>query len=595
MNTIQRKLFVYAFLISVVPAIILGSFYYNSSLEISKIKVNQATTETFSQLDKNISVKTSRLQNVIDLIFANGRIQEILRETDFRSHSDDTLSAIKELDIIFEQVFLNEKDFNSIVLFSTKGGMYTYRCSMEEDNLVSFTMQYGRPDETTGKITWLGNFNNWGSDESNQNILLTGAVVKDTTYMSDNKFLATMYIALERDYFESQDSNATNSSSIMVYNENGHLIMSTGEYVLDNIWNISLNLGREMYSGEKGDCKLKIGDHTFMITYDTSPSTGWKYARMVLYDEYIHSFKPIQYVNLFAVAFLIIIILLVNYMVIRKITLPIKEIIYAMREVCDGNFQVSMKQYSNDEFGMISRGFNVMVERINTLFNQIIKVERKKKDADIMALQYQMTPHFVYNVLSSIRLLAMYKGENEISEMLMIMGRFLRSTINNAGKPVMLRDEMKNIEDYIALYQIRYENRISASCETDESVADCFIPAMLIQPIVENAIIHGLNMKLDNDFEAVLSVRVTDCDDKLCISVYDNGVGMDSDKIKSLYDSENKTKERMHIGIANVQERIQGLFGAQYGIKFMSEIGSFTQADIYLPKLLSEDEIKNHF
>ena len=324
MNTIQRKLFVYAFLISVVPAIILGSFYYNSSLEISKIKVNQATTETFSQLDKNISVKTSRLQNVIDLIFANGRIQEILRETDFRSHSDDTLSAIKELDIIFEQVFLNEKDFNSIVLFSTKGGMYTYRCSMEEDNLVSFTMQYGRPDETTGKITWLGNFNNWGSDESNQNILLTGAVVKDTTYMSDNKFLATMYIALERDYFESQDSNATNSSSIMVYNENGHLIMSTGEYVLDNIWNISLNLGREMYSGEKGDCKLKIGDHTFMITYDTSPSTGWKYARMVLYDEYIHSFKPIQYVNLFAVAFLIIIILLVNYMVIRKIKLPIK-------------------------------------------------------------------------------------------------------------------------------------------------------------------------------------------------------------------------------------------------------------------------------
>ena len=145
------------------------------------------------------------------------------------------------------------------------------------------------------------------------------------------------------------------------------------------------------------------------------------------------------------------------------------------------------------------------------------------------------------------------------------------------------------------MYQIRYENRITASCEIEESVKECYIPAMLIQPIVENAIIHGLNMKLDNDFEASLSVKVTDCKDSLCISVYDNGVGMDEDKINSLYSNGKTEKERLHIGIANVQERISGLFGEQYGVKFVSQVGEYTRADICLPKLLSEDDLKNYF
>lgn len=590
MNTIQTKLLVYVILISIVPIAFLGSFYYGLSVENTNNKVNQASLETFNQLDKNILIKTNRIQNALELIFSNKRVHEILRNTDFRLADSTAFSAVRELDNIFSQFFLSVEELEGVILFSTKGGAYTYKCYPDEADTVDFTMKYGKADETPGKITWLGSFENPTLLNGEETVLLVGSTLRDTTYVKDQKFLATVYLLLKNDYF-GDDYASADGVSTMIYDDKGKMIMSNGTCTLDNLWTNSLEIGRKIFAESGGNFKARIDDESYMLTFYTSPQTDWKYVRAVEYKEYISELRQIQYVTMAGIILLFAVIFLVNYFVIKKITSPIREVVHAMHEVGSQNFHVSLDINSNDEFGMISTGFNSMVEKINELFTRVVAEERKRKEADIMALQYQMTPHFLYNTLSSIRLNALMKGETETGAMLLIMGRFLRSTINNAGKMVRICDEMNNIADYISLYQIRYENRLSVTCHAEESVLECEIPAMMIQPVVENAIIHGLNPILDDSGSAQLCVTVKDCGEKVCISIRDNGIGIAPEKLKTLFYKTEETgkKERLHIGIVNIRDRIYDLFGEAYGITVVSEPHVFTQVDIMLPKRFNDE------
>ncbi len=587
MFTIQQKLLCYTILITFVPLSIAGVFFYNQTIDNTKDNLMQATIETFEQVDNSVFLKKNRIEKALNLMVSNRYVHEILRDTDFNMSDSATFRAAKELDFVFSQMCANAEEIRGIILFSNKGGVYTYRCSWNDSSVVSFAMNYGKVDEAPGKLTWLGTPEN--SDFSYGSAVdLIGTVLYDTSYIKDNKPLSTIYLLVEDNYFESSITEI-DTASLMVYDDVGRLVVSKGEQKLANIWNVSLEAGQKIFSNDKGDFQIKIDDEEYYLTFYKSPTTEWTYVRMMLYREYFKEFRNISYTMLLIVLCVIGISFFVNIFVVKRITMPIKEVVYAMGEVGKRNFDITMNTYSNDEFGVISDGFNTMVSQLNKLFIQIEDEAEKRRQADIMALQYQMTPHFLYNTLSSIRLNSYSKGEFETSEMLLVMGRFLRNVINNAGRMIKIDDEIQNIEDYISLYKIRHENKFSSLCEIEDDIRECKIPAMMIQPLVENAIFHGLNQKLDGVYPAMVKVAVTRNGEDIRISVWDNGIGIPGDRIEELNSKEDTHDgDRMHIGISNIRTRIYDLFGDNYGLTIESVQGEYTFVEITLPLIKDE-------
>ncbi|MCK9479105.1 MAG: sensor histidine kinase [Firmicutes bacterium] len=584
MNTIQNKFLTYIILISVLPIAILGMIYYNFSINTVNDKILQVSREKLVQFDNSIIIKTNRMQDALDLLFTSKRMHDLLRNTNFSIPNEATSLAVKELDVLLAPLFSTEEKIENIILFSTAGGVYVYNGYIEDENIVRFATRYGRPDEESGKITWLGASANPTLLNGSDSVTMVGSVLKD---MRDEKFLATVYVVLENDYFDSNGQTNNVTASTMVYDKNAKVIFSEGNLVLDNIWRESLKSGMRIFGGDRGNFRAEINGESYMIVFHTSPVTGWKYVQTMPYNEYFRESNRIGIITITILALILITAIFVNYFVVKKIVSPIRELVQAMDNVGNQNFEVNVSINSKDEFGMIGKGFNTMVEKIKELFARVISEERKRKEADILALQYQMNPHFLYNTLSSIRLVAMGKNQKDIAEMLFLLGRFLRNTIKNANRLVKVIEEIKNIQDYISLYQIRYENQLHIKYVIDKKVENCMIPSMLLQPIIENAIMHGLNNKFDSGERAELDVNVLDLpDEKICICIKDNGIGINSGKMAELFNERKKSDDSLHIGIINIHKRVGLLFGEEYGVSVLSEENSFTEVRITLPKIM---------
>ncbi|MEF9941889.1 MAG: histidine kinase [Lachnospiraceae bacterium] len=244
---------------------------------------------------------------------------------------------------------------------------------------------------------------------------------------------------------------------------------------------------------------------------------------------------------------------------------------------------------------------NLFLEEISVLVEKIVEqktrensVEMFDKQAKLTALQSQINPHFLYNTLESIRGQALMDGNDEIAKMMEALASFFRYSISRKGNLVTLRDELKNIENYMTIQRYRFNNRFSLEIfidEEDEMAYDYLIPRLIIQPIVENAIFHGLEECLEG---GKVEIEVIVTDKNLLITVSDNGQGMDAKKLQLInqrinsaakYIKEPKGESKVNTGIAlpNIHKRIQLLFGDEYGLQVYSTLNQGTDVEITIP------------
>jgi sensor histidine kinase YesM len=240
-------------------------------------------------------------------------------------------------------------------------------------------------------------------------------------------------------------------------------------------------------------------------------------------------------------------------------------------------------------FYLFSR--QALVRQLDRLLDEAMKKEEEKREAQLRALQYQINPHFLYNTLGSIRSAAVGAKQEKIAEMLKILSRLLRNTITRTSSHITLRDEMVVLSDYIAILQIRYKGRISVEAEFDPRVEDLLMPSLLLQPLIENAVLHGLSARLnDPEGNAKLRISANIHHGNLVFEIFDNGIGMDETEIRRAFIAPPKESGRggVHIGIRNLHERIQIQCGKAYGLSIQGRKGEYTLVKIKLPYIPRE-------
>ncbi|MBT2282260.1 sensor histidine kinase [Paenibacillus polymyxa] len=249
-----------------------------------------------------------------------------------------------------------------------------------------------------------------------------------------------------------------------------------------------------------------------------------------------------------------------------RITRPLIQLKHHMIRVEQGDFSQRVAHFSNDEFGQMSRGFNRMMEEIHRLFNEVFLLGIQEREAELSALQSQMNPHFIYNTLESINMMAIRQKHAEVSDMVTALGKLLRYTIDKVDRMVPLGEELAFVQSYVRIQQVRYNGKLEVNYDIEEEITECVIPKLILQPLVENAVYHGIEGQEDGGMIWISALKF---DHELLISVRDNGKGMTQAEIDELNESISKQPSsqalRCHagdsLGLNNIAQRLRLIYG----------------------------------
>lgn len=276
---------------------------------------------------------------------------------------------------------------------------------------------------------------------------------------------------------------------------------------------------------------------------------------------------------------------------VRLTTSPLRSIVKLMQRVQAGDTSVRFKTLYKDEIGILGDNFNSMLENIDKMTKEIVAVSIMKKQVEIDALQNQINPHFTYNTLETIRMLAVENDQFELADLICDFGRVLRYNIKTINEVVNIAQEIEYIKWYVQLQNVRLKNKIKLSCLSEIELKKYPILKLLIQPIIENAIFHGLEM--NTKMENRIVVNIIHKKEKVIITIMDNGIGIENEALKRIKRKINKNYYELdstsHIGLCNVNERIRLYYGEEYGIDISSVLGEGTTVSLCLPEVMLEN------
>lgn len=283
---------------------------------------------------------------------------------------------------------------------------------------------------------------------------------------------------------------------------------------------------------------------------------------------------------------LIVASILASYLA-RLIYRPVQNLTRTVKCVSEGELSTRAQVISRDEMGDLAAEFNQMLNQIELLIKELIEKEQLKKDAELEALQYQVTPHFMYNTLNSIKYAALIKGEKELADLIESFVELLQASISKKGAFLAVSEEVHILQNYVRLQEFRSNTTINTVYHIEPAASNCLIPRLILQPIVENAILHGIDIKKGN---GLILISAVVSGERLEIEIKDNGRGMSKEQIRTLLNSKvKKTKGFTAVGIPNVRDRLELYYGEKSQLRYVSDDRG-TTVMIYLPAAYDEKE-----
>lgn len=318
-----------------------------------------------------------------------------------------------------------------------------------------------------------------------------------------------------------------------------------------------------------------------MYSISRSEKTGWTVVDCVRVEELLRRSNEAQSIYVLVAMGLMAVALFFSRFVAKSITLPIQRLCDSMERVQEGDFSVSdIVVDSENEIGSLTKSFNVMTQRIHELMAQNIREQEAKRKSELKALQSQINPHFLYNTLDSIIWMAEGKKNEEVVLMTASLARLLRQSISNEDELVSIGQEIEYARGYLTIQKMRYKDKLEFRIEVEPSILNIRLIKLVLQPVIENAIYHGLKYK---ESRGLLLVKGFMKNGNAVLQVIDDGVGMDQETLDHIYEKHKVDYHSNGVGIYNVQKRLQLYYGNEYGIVYESKPGEGTTATITIP------------
>lgn len=332
------------------------------------------------------------------------------------------------------------------------------------------------------------------------------------------------------------------------------------------------------------------GDDEKIYTLSHSETTGWTIVGCVNMAELLKDSREANNIYVMTAIVLVAIAMILSSFIARSITLPIQKLRDSMKKVQEGDFKAAdVVITSQNEIGSLTTSFNAMTHRIEELMEENVKEQEQKRKIELKALQSQINPHFLYNTLDSIIWMAEGKKYEDVVLMTASLARLLRQSISNEDETVLIGQEIQYVKSYLTIQKMRYKDKLEFEINVDPFINSVHIVKLVLQPIVENAIYHGLKYK---ESKGLLTVTGYQKNQNAVIEITDDGVGMDEETLNHIFEKHKVNYRSNGVGVYNVQKRLCMYYGKEYGLHYESEPGHGTTVTVTIPMEQEEQHEK---
>lgn len=328
---------------------------------------------------------------------------------------------------------------------------------------------------------------------------------------------------------------------------------------------------------------VQIQGGSYQIRSELSPYTGWRTVGVFSMDEVMSSVNTIVYILFTCVIISLVLVVIVSFKFSRTLTNPIFKLKRLMKQAESGDLTVRFNFQHNDEIGELGQSFNHMIARIDQLIQMVYVEQENKRTAEMKSLQEQIKPHFLYNTLDTISWMARDYDAEDIVRLVDALTNMFRIGLSHGKDIITVKEEITHVSNYLYIQKIRYKDKLNYVIHVDESLYAVEVPKLILQPLVENAIYHGVKAKRGGGTITITGVPEGE---NLVFTVQDDGAGMPQEKVEELnrrMSERSVLDEQKSFGLFYIRERIQLCYGTGYGVHVESTLGEGTRVTITLP------------
>lgn len=546
-------------------------------------KINEASLQTITSIQTNVDLMIENVNNYSKMIFSDRNLQNLLRQGGVYSNLDTQSKVSAYLYNLMQAVPI----IDSVNIFDNTG----HRFSVGTQELPTFmeadikdASWYEQVVSNKGKyilrLNGSGAFSRMGADE---NFVSFIRLIRDIDNTSP---LGVLVINIKDDAFVQAYSNLLNQSSfeIAILDENNHIIVSDSTQDQHNavykevLMSNRESLEQQFQKSNSGSLTLNSGSQKYRISYLSGGEFNWKFVSITPYNTIDSRNKSLV---LLALLLLIIngsIFFFSSFIISRSIINPIHKLLRSMNKAPRGNFMKVKVERNIYEFEQLFNGYNHMIEEMDQLLTRIVEEQKMIRKAELNTLQSQIKPHFLYNTLDSITSLALSGLNDQLCEMIEALGNYYRMSVSKGLDVITVGEEIEMVRNYLKIQNIRYQDVFEAQFDVDEDCLQYPIPKLVIQPLVENALYHGIRPK---GTKGTITISARSMKDEVRISISDDGVGMLEEEIMQILERKDQLKS---FGLWGTMERLRIFYGNKNCIKIESELGKGMTITIIIPK-----------
>lgn len=573
-HSIAAQLFLFFVIGMIVPVAIGGMISYEKSKKIIEDQVSEVASLTISQVKDKLNLLFRRIDDTSMTLLGNSTIQDVLKGVDSTGTLTESQLNLKARKLLAD--VMNQELFDIYIFDIRKqNNILTSDYSVVADPWN--TEWFKRIKEANGLPVWFGLSNvsylNTRNVSMGYPVFGLGRAIKD---LETGEILAVMLIEVRGDILTAELDSVT-------FGKTGHTVLVDDRNRYMYHPDPQLYGSVSQYKLPKSEREYQDRDKHVLLLHETLDN-GWHVNGIVPVEELVRDSNEIRNLTLWILLGSVLLAIVMGFYVSHKIGRPLVRLSKLMKRGEEGDLTVRTAVTGKNEIGQLGRSFNKMIQKIDELIAQIGEEETQKKKAEIRALRYQINPHFLYNTLNSIRWMAKLNKTEQVVDAISALVQLLDASLQRNGAFVRLGDELNLLKKYMVIQQYRYDSELRLNIRCPSALRDIQIPGMLLQPIVENAIFHGIAPK---DGDGAIEVQVIDKGKDIHILIRDDGVGIAEEQLSALLfqtKSEQGTKGMTGIGLAHVHETLQLYYGKAYGVSITSRPGEGTAVHLKLSK-----------
>ncbi len=549
----------------------LGSLYYFITKNYMEKQTTELLGETLKQTKNTIDYKVDLYHTLLASIYGDANIQDLLYHQ-YASPAEKMEPQQKILAYI-RSLKRNYKDLTELSIIVSNRTLPPYGSSIIQEYTMQGEKWYKEAVSRKETILWMQEPEVLSGDRM--------LIVRKLNHLIFDSYLGMVRLEVDtNEFFKPLDEVGDQSKGWFdITDDTGNIIYS------GMVRNIEAN--KELVHKEYSPAffqtmgmqtLLTVKNQKFILMQDTIRDTGWRIIYAVPLDMYTSAVNNLKAASILMLLPFMSIFAGISWYLASRFTQKIRELSHSMEKIQIGNFNVYIPYTPNDEIGHLIKGFNIMAGKLKALVEEVYVSKVREKESELKALQAQINPHFLYNTLASISMLGIRTGEGDITRMSNSLARFYRLSLSKGKSIIKVKNEIEHIKAYIDIQNIRFTDKIKMLYEIDEELMEAGCLKFILQPFVENALVHGI---WKDKSTITIRILVKKEGEFMVWTVIDDGVGIGRERLKYILCKEENSEGGY--GMMNVDQRVKLFFGDQFGVHVFSQKGAGTVVTIKTP------------